>query len=229
MGYTVGNKPNENILDVASFNADGPNVATYARKELLTKIGNSVTTKSNVFAVWITTGYFEVTNDTTQPPTLGLEIGKLDGINIRHRMFAIVDRTNMVTANAKVYNAIAPSPLPQQFLVYPVCKKNTGGRPGTASNPTPYNPNNDNYLDFYNGNLTTLRDGLILTFDPNTDNEETVVLIDSSGTGVGPFQAVFRKAHSQDSSVINRGNPGPWVGYDRTKDRDVVPYAEIIE
>ena len=32
-----------------------------------------------------------------------------------------------------------------------------------------------------------------------------------------------------DSSVINRGNPGPWVGYDRTKDRDVVPYAEIIE
>ena len=144
-------------------------------------------------------------------------------------MFAIVDRTNMVTAKAKVYNAIAPSPLPQQFFVYPVCKKNTGGRPGTASNPTPYNPNNDNYLDFYNGNSTTLRDGLILTFDPNTDNEETVVLIDSSGTGVGPFQAVFQKAHSPDSSVINRGNPGPWVGYDRTKDRDVVPYAEIIE
>ena len=87
----------------------------------------------------------------------------------------------------------------------------------------------DNYLDFYNGNSTTLRDGLILTFDPNTDNEETVVLIDSSGNGVGPFQAIFQKAHSQDSSVINRGNPGPWVGYDRTKDRDVVPYAEIIE
>ena len=57
----------------------------------------------------------------------------------------------------------------------------------------------------------------------------TLVLIDSSGTGVGPFQAIFQKAHAQDSSVINRGNPGPWIGYDRTKDRDVVPYAEIIE
>ena len=232
MGYLVGSKPNENFLDVPAFGSDSTNgniVATYPRKELLTKIGNIVTTKSNVFAVWITTGYFEVTNDSVQPPLLGAEIGKADGINIRHRMFAIVDRTNMVTANAKVYNAIAPSPLPQQFFVYPVCKKNTGGRPGTASNPTPYNPNNDNYLDFYNGNSTTLRDGLILTFDPNTDNEETVVLIDSSGTGVGPFQAIFQKVHSQDSSVINRGNPGPWVGYDRTKDRDVVPYAEIIE
>ena len=254
MGYQVSNnKPFENFLDntildptdntnrypkyPATWFTPNPVLAgdiphppaTYARKELLTKIGNSVTTKSNVFAIWITTGYFEVTNDSVQPPTLGAEIGKLDGINIRHRMFAIVDRTNMVTANAKVYNAIAPSPLPQQFFVYPVCKKNTGGRPGTASNPTPYNQNTDNYLDFYNGNSTTLRDGLILTFDPNTDYEETVVLIDSSGTGVGPFQAIFQKAHAQDSSVINRGNPGPWIGYDRTKDRDVVPYAEIIE
>ena len=236
MGYSDLNIPYRNFLDNDSpdpmnplFQSTGTKVATYFRKELLTKIGNSVTTRSNVFAVWITTGYFEVTDDTTQPPTLGLEIGRSDGINIRHRMFAIVDRTNMVTANAKVYNAIAPSPLPQQFFVYPVCKKNTGGRPGTASNPSPYNPNNDNYLDFYNGNSTALRDGLILTFDPNTDNEETVVLIDSSGNGVGPFQAIFQKAHSQDSSVINRGNPGPWVGYDRTKDRDVVPYAEIIE
>ncbi len=236
LGYTSFDSTNPATLAIAETPVNSgldiggtPNELQYARKELLTKIGNSVTTKSNVFAVWITTGYFEVTNDTTQPPTLGAEIGRADGINIRHRMFAIVDRTNMVTANAKVYNAIAPSPLPQQFFVYPVCKKNTGGRPGTASNPTPYNPNNDNYLDFYNGNSTTLRDGLILTFDPNTDNEETVVLIDSSGTGIGPFQAVFQKAHSQDSSVINRGNPGPWVGYDRTKDRDVVPYAEIIE
>ena len=193
MGYTASNKPNENFLDVASFGADGPNVATYARKELLTKIGNSVTTKSNVFAVWITTGYFEVTNDSAQPPTLGLEIGKADGINIRHRMFAIVDRTNMVTGvGASIVNV-----------------------PGNGFVAIAVN------LTHPNGKTIGIQNGMILTFDPNTDNEETVEVANGGAT--------FTKPHAANCTIINRGNPGPWIGYDRTKDRDVVPYAEIIE
>jgi hypothetical protein len=67
---------------------------------------------------------------------------------------------------------------------------------------------------------------MLLTFDPNTDNEETVQLSDVGG---GILGATFTKTHALNCTIINRGNPGPWVGYDRTKDRDVVPYAEIIE
>jgi hypothetical protein len=196
MGYPVGGKPNENFLDVPAFGSDstiGNIVATYPRKELLTKITNSVTTKSNVFAVWITTGYFEVTNDTTQPPTLGLEIGKADGINIRHRMFAIVDRTNMVTGIGS-----SSVNVPGNGFV---------AIAGNLTHP--------------NGKNTPIQNGMILTFDPNTDNEETVQVFNGGGN--------FTKPHAVNCTVINRGNPGPWVGYDRTKDRDVVPYAEIIE
>jgi len=186
--------PFGNLLDVQGFQASGVNPAIYPRKELLTKIGNSVTTRSNVFAVWITTGYFEVTNDSVQPPTLGLEIGKADGINIRHRMFAIVDRTNMVTG-VGTSNVNVPG---NGFV---------GGIAGNLTHP--------------NGKTTTIQNGMILTFDPNTDNEETVLVFNGGGN--------FTKPHAANCTIINRGNPGPWVGYDRTKDRDVVPYAEIIE
>ena len=191
--------PFGNLLDVQGFQASGVNPAIYPRKELLNKIGNSVTTRSNVFAVWITTGYFEVTDDATQPPALGAEIGKADGINIRHRMFAIVDRTNMVTGVGASNVAV-----PALGLV--------SGFTGNLTHP--------------NGKTTALQNGMILTFDPNTDNEETVQL---SNVGGGALGATFTKTHAVNCTIINRGNPGPWIGYDRTKDRDVVPYAEIIE
>ena len=215
MGYLVGSKPNENFLDVPAFGSDsttGNIVATYPRKELLTKIGNSVTTRSNVFAVWITTGYFEVIDDSAQPPTLGAEIGKLDGINIRHRMFAMVDRTNMVNSQLKDVSVSIPA-APVQNIDF--------GAPGTLilkSVIPPYN------------NVVAIP-GMLLTFEPNTDNEETIILRVNplNGNLVGDFQKTHPRTGFTKLDIINRGNPGPWVGYDRTKDRDVVPYAEIIE
>ena len=218
MGYSVGDKPNENILDVASFGADSTNgniVATYFRKELLTKVGNSVTTKSNVFAVWITTGYFEVIDDSAQPPTLGLEIGKADGINIRHRMFAIVDRTNMSSFETTYPIAITITP-PATSITVPYAGTVTGTNPNTKAKwsiQAAIAPNLP---------VTAGIPGTILVFEPNTDFEETVEV--QVGGNV-----TFTKNHPAGCKVINRGNPGPWVGYDRTKDRDVVPYAEIIE
>ena len=243
--------PVNSVLDFGGT----PNELQYARKELLTKIGNSVTTRSNVFAVWITTGYFEVIDDTAQPPTLGAEIGKLDGINIRHRMFAIVDRTNMkagditfrtsgginnttsfgfnITVNKNPDNSFTLATLP---LWVPVSVP-----PVAPTIPTSPHFIFTHPVTKVESIITNAFAGMILVLNPNTDYEETVQL-EVVGGGLGFY---VKKEHyptrtptanplvfnsiNNIYSIINRGNPGPWVGYDRSKDRDVVPYAEIIE
>jgi hypothetical protein len=67
----------------------------YLQSELLRKIAGSVTTHSNVFAVWVTVGLFEVTDETTNPVKLGKEVGSDIGTQKRVRFFSIIDRTNL--------------------------------------------------------------------------------------------------------------------------------------
>jgi hypothetical protein len=84
----------------------------YFRYQGVQRLANLVTTRSNVFAVWITVGYFEVEPVATAHPTwtaaqiqaaiqstfpdgycLGRELGIDTGEVERHRAFYIIDRT----------------------------------------------------------------------------------------------------------------------------------------
>jgi hypothetical protein len=92
----------------------------YVRYQLLSKIYNNLTTKSNVFAVFCTVGYFQVTDTTTTPPKLGAEMRDTAGRLMRHQMFAIIDRSQMQqftsnttgpVAGGVVANASSASPI----------------------------------------------------------------------------------------------------------------------
>ena len=73
------------------------------RNGLRTRLGNMVTTKSSLFAGWITVGYFQVNEDdelsdaTGNPvtPTAGVaaEIGADRGDQVRNRAFFVFDRS----------------------------------------------------------------------------------------------------------------------------------------
>ncbi len=107
---------NSNVLTSSPVNsanlgyANDPDRNAFFRYNVLQKLGNVVTTRSNVFAVWITVGYFEALPAvaptvpagltpqqaaTIYPDgfTLGQELGYDTGNIIRHRAFYLIDRS----------------------------------------------------------------------------------------------------------------------------------------
>lgn len=98
MGTTasnVGGTPDQFPLASMDFNR-----GARFRYQLMQKLGSTVSTHSNVFAIWITVGYFEVTPapngvDPGHPDgwQLGQELGADTGDVTRHRAFFIFDRS----------------------------------------------------------------------------------------------------------------------------------------
>lgn len=170
----------------------------YLNLELLNKIYNNVTVRSNVFAVWVTVGYFEVRNENARPVTLGAEIGRSEGRHVRHRFFSLVDRTKMEMLRGNLTN----SGVTQQA--------------GTTSylviNPIPTLSNQ------YTGKTWQAQPGNFLTINPDSDTAETLALEADPNNGA-QLRAVARLSYPAGvQPVLQYGNPGPWLRYDPKKD-----------
>jgi hypothetical protein len=192
------------LFDPPSAGASTSTTHPYMRKQLLTKIFNHLTTRSNVFAVWLTVGYFAVDDQGR----LGAEIGKVENRQIRHRMFAIVDRS--------------------QMTVFKGTLNNQGGQPMTAGMQVTVTV--PTLTDSRTGKTWTLAAGTALTLDEGQTNEETVLV--QQVLNATTIRFTVRNAHAGTNvPVVCRGNPGPWnkTKYDPRQDTDVVPFFSVID
>ncbi|MBL8821144.1 MAG: hypothetical protein JNJ77_01055 [Planctomycetia bacterium] len=92
------------------FEVGAPGLAHPARRyELLSKLWNNSTVRSNTFSVWITIGFFEYDEANN---SIGAELGQLQGKYVRHRFFAVVDRSS-IDSWLQSWNLHAPNGSPQ--------------------------------------------------------------------------------------------------------------------
>lgn len=155
--------------------------------EALNKIANKITTRSNVFAVYLTVGFFEVApnGENFRPVKLGAEIGKAANRHVRHRMFAIVDRTCLSVATAV-------TELSQNVIVNPV-------QPPQQPPPTmvPLSSRRGVTPSGFDWNITGGS-----TIIVGVGENQEVVVVRSDG------RAVFRKSHPAGTPVSLPNVPG---------------------
>jgi hypothetical protein len=232
-------------IPVASSSIPPP----FQTEELITKLFNNVTTRSNVFAVWLTVGFFEVVDDQARPVRLGAEIGRAENRHIRHRMFAIVDRTNIrrsvqtpVFISAKSAAEVSPLAVPPHPTPYP----NVDAPAQTITV--------DALSGTYEGTPWAIREGTTLLVDVGVDDQVTpttaqnatlphqeMVTVTHVDLPRSSFTAKFRYPH-RTGFLINLaggtptpahysmpGNPGPQPSYDPRQDTAVARYVSIIE
>jgi hypothetical protein len=213
--------PNQFMFEAT--NLPGLQGHPYQRYELLNKIYNNLTVRSNVFAVWMTVGFFEVEDEKTVPVTLGVEIGRAENRHVRHRMFAIVDRTNLQMASTNLKPGLKWTVTGQTSFVDLDLDGPAGILVAVAGTNTASN------LQW------RIQPGTILTVNPNTNAEENVTVFLNQTTG--RLQARFFKGHGNgnpnpavaNAAVIIRGNSGPRFRYNPRSDTNVVPYFAIID
>jgi hypothetical protein len=208
---------NKLLFGVKTPNPQLPNQPPYLKTELLQKIFNNTTTRSNVFAVWVTVGFFEVTDDTVQPVKLGPEIGVANGSNIRHRMFAIIDRSNLAVP--------ALTTLAQPVTAGKGQTVSVGAVSGTATAPPPVGTS----MPF------NIQPGMQLVVE-----QETITVTAVTPAPTPTITADFAQNHPLNAPVslpgapgplpgTTLGNPGPQLGYDPRNNGAVVLYYNIIQ
>jgi hypothetical protein len=199
----------------------------YLKLELLNKIANHVTTRSNVFAVWLTVGFFEVKDDSApgRPPRLGAEIGRAEGRHVRHRMFAIVDRSNLTLDPAS-----PGQPGPRPFFL------NTTGAADAGSTTITVGATLGHYEDLRYE--IRVKDRLAIDSGPYREIVTVTGIADSAG-GLRQLtvQPPFAHRHELGVPVTNvgtatqLGHPGPQPRFDPRNPvyRGVVRHFSIIE
>ncbi len=218
--------------------------------ELLSKIFNNITTRSNVFAVWVTVGFFEVYEwpnintiaELSKYPNwsnlpggthyeLGKEIGREENRHVRHRMFAIVDRTTaMIPKNLGVVTPQNITGKGQQTV--PITLNTTPGLPtGTQRVPAPYQ------LDFsflpQPGMIVDVGGEQVTLIAPTNSTQITAVFNQAHTApaviSVPAVQAVDAPAYFGAANPLIYGNPGPQLRFDHRQHIGLVPYYSIIQ
>jgi hypothetical protein len=133
----------------------------FRRFELLNKVWNNMTVRSNTFSVWVTIGFFEY-DDVNG---IGAELGQIQGKNTRYRFFSVVDRTT-IDAWLKSWNMHNPIDAQSNAPI--------------ASNTLPANINL-----FMNSNLFPSLDPRQATY-PTLNGTPNTMAICNNGAVVGP-------------------------------------------
>jgi hypothetical protein len=181
----------------------------YLQAALFQKMYNNITTTSNVFAVWWTVGYFQVVDESVRPARLGGEIGRSQNRQIRHRFFAIIDRSALQLFRTQV----APF---------------TSVNAGNNQMMTVQNFNGV----LANGQAWSIQPGMLLNIDFGGPNAEVVVVqsvIPPTGSTPGAFMANFAYSHAAGASISCGGNPGPQPLYNPHRDTQVVLHLNVIQ
>ena len=178
---------------------------------LLNKIFSKLTTRSNVFAVWCTVGFFEVNsyNPSTGQISLGQELNRAENKHIRHRMFAIIDRTALLSC----FTTTAPA----SITATGTATVTPAAMSGTANTATGVSQS------------WSIQPGMILQVSGVGTTEQVVV---KSVTGT-TFTADFANTHSSTGNITitGYGNPGPTIQFNphASAYSNVVVHYSIIE
>jgi hypothetical protein len=239
------------VASSGNFNKDAGMHHPYEGQQLFTRTGNTFTSRSNVFAVWVTVGFFEVIQDSVEytdangqkqvapvrPVKLGAELGRAENRHVRHRFFAIVDRSHLTVPSDVCRLRATISAGTQLAEVLPLDPANQPNPFYATINPTPV-PTAENPLapSPKEPPMTWAiqpRDRVVVGY--GQPNQETVE-VDELFTKDNKYfiQARFTRPHFADERIavaVIPGNPGPQP---RLNVRDplyqeVVPYLSIIE